>query len=320
MSYLHSFGRYLPERIVTNDELAAACAVDPAWIVDVSGIHERRYAAPEDTTATLAAQAAEHCLANASLAAADVGMLIVSSGSAERFCPGPAASVAAALGLTSTPALDIPVASAGSLTGLVLADALAPTLGPVLVLGSEIMSRRVDRTPDGRNTAILFGDGAGAALVHPTRGFAHIAGHALHTDGAASEILFIADGRIHMEGLSVIAQASRKLPRTLLALLAQHSLSPAAIGHVLMHQANLNLIDKVARATAIDRGRFFVNIARYGNTSSASILIAASEWHALHPALDSPLLITAFGAGLNWGALLALPHAAASASPVELPA
>ncbi len=307
MPFLHAFGHYLPERIVTNDELAQACNVDPGWIVDVSGIHERRYAAADETVATLALRAAQHCLANAGVAAADLGMLIVSSGSADRFCPGPAATVAAGLGLTSTPALDIPVASAGSLTGLALADALAPAVGRVLVIGSEIMSRRVERTPEGKNTAILFGDGAGAALVDPTQGFARIVGHTLYTDGNASEILFIADGLLHMEGGAVILQASRKIPRAITTLLEQHGLAPAAVGHVLMHQANLNLIDKVARATSIDRARFFTNIARYGNTSSASMLIAASEWHANNPALDAPLVFTAFGAGLNWGALLALP-------------
>lgn len=307
MPFLHSFGRHLPDRVVTNDELAHDCAVDSAWILEVSGIAQRRYAADGQTTAILAQRAAEACLANAGLAAANLGMLIVSSGSADRFCPGPAATVAAALGLTSTPALDIPVASAGSLTGLVLADALAPTLGPILVVGSEIMSRRIDRTPAGKNTAILFGDGAGAALIHPTHGFARIAGSALFTDGNASEILYIADNRLHMEGLSVIAQASRKLPRAIAGLLEKHGLAPAAVGHVLMHQANLNLITKVARAAAIDPARFFVNISRYGNTSSASMLIAASEWHEANPTLTAPLVLTAFGAGLNWGALLALP-------------
>lgn len=312
MPFLHSFGRYLPDRVVANDELALACAVDPAWILEVSGISERRYAADDQTVAMLGQQAAEACLANAGLAASDLGMLIVSSGSAERFCPGPAATVAAGLGLNATPALDIPVASAGSLTGLVLADALAPSLGPILVIGAEIMSRRVDRTPAGKNTAILFGDGAGAALIHPTQGFAHIAGSALFTDGAASEILYISADeagrqRLHMEGLSVIAQASRKLPRAITGLLEKHALSPAVVGHVLMHQANLNLITKVARATAIDPARFFVNISRFGNTSSASMLIAASEWHEANLTLAAPLILAAFGAGLNWGALLALP-------------
>ena len=312
MSFLHSFGHYVPDRIVSNDELAQACAVEPAWILEVSGIRERRYAAAGETVASLGIHAAEVCLARAGLLAADLGMVIVSSGSADRFCPGPAATIAAGLGLTSTPALDIPTASAGALTGLVLADALAPTLGPILVLGSEIMSRRVQRTPEGKNMAILFGDGAGAALVVPesyaTPGFARITGHALHTDGTASEILYIADGLLHMDGMSVIGQASRKIPRAVTALLEQHALAPAQVGHVLMHQANLNLIAKVARSTAIDPDRFFVNIDRYGNTSSASLLIAASEWHAqLATPLAAPVLFTAFGAGLNWGALLAVP-------------
>ena len=312
MPFLRAFGHSLPERVVTNDELAQACAVDPAWIRDVSGIEQRRYAADTDTVAGLAVQAAHACLANAGLSAADLGMLIVSSGSADRFCPGPAAEVAAALGLNATPALDIPVASAGSLTGLATAAQFAPSVGRVLVVGSEIMSRRVDRTPDGKNTAILFGDGAGAALIDPSEGFARIVDHALYTDGSASEILFITPNeqgqlRLHMDGGAVILQASRKLPRAITTLLEKHGLAPSQLGHVLMHQANLNLIQRVAKATAIDPARFFVNIARYGNTSSASLLIAASEWRAQTPSFTEPLLMTAFGAGLNWGALLAVP-------------
>lgn len=307
MPFLRAFGSYLPERVVGNDELAAACAVEPAWIVDVCGIHERRYAAPDETTASLGLRAAQNCLANAGLSAADLGMIVVSSGSAERFCPGPAATIASRLGLTSTPALDIPAASAGSLTGLALATQFAAAVGRVLVIGTEIMSRRIDRTPAGRNTAILFGDGAGAALIDPDLGFARIAGHNLYTDGAFSESLFVAEDRLHMDGMTIIGQASRKIPRAITTLLEEHRLAPTEVGHVLMHQANLNLIHKVARATAIDPARFFVNIARFGNTSSASMLIAAAEWHHANPLLNAPLVFSAFGTGLSWGALLALP-------------
>ncbi|HEY4354146.1 MAG TPA: ketoacyl-ACP synthase III [Acidobacteriaceae bacterium] len=309
MAFLRGFGSYLPSRVVTNDELAAACEVEPDWILSVSGIRERRYAAEDETVATLGTRAAQDCFARCGITAADLGMIVVSSGSPDRYCPGPAAEIAKALGLTTTPALDVPVASAGSLIALAMAAQFAEAVGPVLVIGSEIMSRRVERTPEGKNTAILFGDGAGAALVDPAQGFARILGHALHTDGSAAEILKMEDRHLHMDGGSVILQASRKIPNAVKALLERFSVTPEQVGTAVMHQANLNLIQRVAKVAGIPMERFPVNIDKYGNTSSASMLIAAAEWHASRGAspLSGHLLFITFGAGLNWGALLAEP-------------
>jgi 3-oxoacyl-[acyl-carrier-protein] synthase-3 len=178
----------------------------------------------------------------------------------------------------------------------------------VLVVGTEIMSRCIELTPESRDTSILFGDGAGACLVDPSSGFARIADSILSTDGASAEILKIENGRIAMEGRSVILQAVRKMPRVLNELLARNHLTAAEPVAWLMHQANLNLIMRVAQSLKVPEERWFVNLARYGNTSSASLLIAADEWRNANPdPLAGPLVLTAFGAGLNWGALLALP-------------
>ena len=138
--------------------MAPLVGADPAWILEASGIKERRYAADDDTVAGLGLLAAQDCLQKSGTAAADLGMILVASGSSERFCPGPASQIAASLGLTSTSALDIPVASCGSLIALSIASRLAPELGSVLVIGAEIMSRRIERTPEGKDTAILFGN------------------------------------------------------------------------------------------------------------------------------------------------------------------
>jgi 3-oxoacyl-[acyl-carrier-protein] synthase-3 len=308
VAFLRAFGSHLPERRVGNEEIAPLVGATPEWILEVSGIEERRFAADSDTVASLGLLAAQNCLANAGKTAADLGMILVASGSAPRFCPGPAGQISTGLGLVTTPALDIPVASCGSLIGLALAAELAAKFGPVLVIGAEIMSRCIELTPQGKDTAILFGDGAGACLVDPALGFARIADSILSTDGASAEILKIENGRIAMEGRSVILQAVRKIPRTLNELLARNQLTPADPSAWLMHQANLNLIARVARSLRVPEGRFFVNLARYGNTSSASLLIAADEWRSAHAgALEGPLVLTAFGSGLNWGALLALP-------------
>jgi 3-oxoacyl-[acyl-carrier-protein] synthase III len=306
MAFLRAFGSYLPSRRVTNEELAPLVGADAAWILQASGIEERRYASKDDTVAGLGLGAAQDCLKNAGADARDLGMILVASGSSERFCPGPAVQVAAGLGLSGTPALDIPVASCGSLIGLALAAQLAPKVGPVLVAGAEIMSRRVDPTPAGKDTAILFGDGAGACLVDPHSGFAHIADWILATDGNAAEILKIERERLVMDGKSVILQAYRKMPRTISDLLVRNSLTAADVGVYLLHQANLNLIERVAAGLKVPLERFFVNIARYGNTSSASMLIAADEWRAAHRGpVSAPIVFSAFGAGIQWGALLA---------------
>jgi 3-oxoacyl-[acyl-carrier-protein] synthase-3 len=293
---------------VSNQEVAPLVDATPEWILEVSGIEERRYAAEADTVHGIGLLAAQDCLEKAAVAASDLGMILVASGSSDRFCPGPASQIAAGLGLTSTPVLDIPVASCGSLIGLALAAQLAPTVGRVLVVGAEIMSRRIQLQPSEKNSAILFGDGAGAALVDPHTGFARIADFCLFTDGTSSEILYVRDGQFFMEGSAVIMHASRKMPRAINELLSRNQIAIGDVQAFLLHQANLNLIARVASALKAPCDRFFANIARYGNTSSASLLIAAEEWHrGQTSALAAPLVFSAFGAGLNWGALLAVP-------------
>jgi 3-oxoacyl-[acyl-carrier-protein] synthase III len=312
MSYLRAFGHHVPPQIVTNADLEARTGRAANSIEKTSGILERRYAAQSETVADLGVAAATVCLKNASLTANDIGLILFSSGSAERTFPGPASVLAQKLGLTAAPAIDIPVASAGSLIALAFAGDLTPRYGNILVVASEIMSRRIsDADPD---TAILFGDGAGACIVSPDsaseeRGVLRITDSILCTDGNYADALQLQHGgAIQMRGLDVIVQASRKIPRSIEDLLARNNLKPADVGLFLMHQANVNLIRKVATALSAPEDRFFRNIDRYGNTSSASLLIAASEWHAANSnPLTSPIVFAAFGAGFNWGALLALP-------------
>jgi len=301
MSYLHAFGAHVPPRIVANAELAAELGCAPEWIESASGIRERRYA-DADTVADLAIAAARDCLARAGIEASKLGLIMVSSGSAERRFPGPAATVAAALGLNTTPVLDLPIASAGSIFALSLASQLAPTYGDVLVVASEKMSSVIQGATLDQNTAILFGDGAGAALVSSRPSRIEIVDSVLHTDGANREDLSLEwGGPLRMNGLTVILQASRKLPAVIQEVLQRSGLVAAEVKQFVMHQANQNLIMKVARTLGVDASLVFSNIAKYGNTSSASMLIAASEWE------PSPgyAVFAGFGAGFNWGALLA---------------
>jgi 3-oxoacyl-[acyl-carrier-protein] synthase-3 len=307
MAFLRSYGAALPPDVVTNEMLAARTGRDAAGIEKSTGMRERRYAAEGMSVLDLGLAAAENCLQLCGMKADEIGLILFSCGSIERCFPGPASVLAARLGMTSVPAIDLPIASAGSLVGIALANDLASRYGNVLVVASEIMSRRTtDADPD---TAILFGDGAGACIVSRDSGFARIADSAIYTDGNYAESLSLAlDGPLQMKGLDVIVQASRKIPRAIADLLAKHGLLPEDVGVYLMHQANLNLIRKVAAALKVPEERFFCNIASYGNTSSASLLIAAqAQWKHGHG--GKPMVLAAFGAGFSWGAVLAVPVA-----------
>jgi 3-oxoacyl-[acyl-carrier-protein] synthase III len=303
---IRGFGAYLPSRVVTNAELAARLDCDAGWILDVYGIEERRYAAPHESVASMGVSAAQQCLERASVHTRDLGMILVSSGSSERRFPGPASAIAHALSIDGIPAIDLPIASAGSLFGMVLARSLSQTHGNILVIASEKMSTIAARPPLERGVAPLFGDGAGACLIG-SDGPVKIIDSILHSDGAFAEDLRLElDAPLEMNGRSVILQAARKIPAAIGELLERNGQPASAMKVFLMHQANQNLMDRVARALQVDAARFYSNIRRYGNTSSASMLIAASEWwRDPGPRSGDLICFATFGAGFHWGALLA---------------
>jgi len=300
-AYLHGFGSHVPEHVVTNAQLAELVGLTPERIESASGIRERRWATAETSVADLSVAAAEDCLHRTGVDAASLGMLIVASGSAARGFPGPAAEVAARLGMGTAPALDLPIASAGSLFGLALAMSLAESHGNVLVVAAEKMSAVVATLDP--NTTILFGDGAGAALVSARPGRWKLLDAVLHSDGQyRGDLQWDGVGPLAMNGLSVILQASRKLPAVIEEALARQNLKATDVAAFLLHQANLNLLTRVAKALSVPMDKVPCNVARYGNTSSASMLIAAAEWI---PA-PGPVVFAAFGAGFHWGAIVAM--------------
>lgn len=304
-AYLHAFGSHLPERVVTNADLAERAGKTAEWIESSSGIQQRRWAAPETSIAAMGVSAAENCLKIAGFPTNKIGMLIVASGSGARGFPGPAAAIADRLCLLSVPAIDLPMASAGSLFGLALAMRLTETYGDILVVASEKMSQIIETEPLDPNTAILFGDGAGAALVSSRPGRWRMLDAVLHTDGQYREdLVFDGAGPLRMNGLTVILQAARKIPASIEEVLARQNLSAPRVTAFLLHQANLNLLTRVAKALNVGPEKIFANVQRYGNTSSASLLIAATEWAETNPA-RGPIVFSAFGAGFHWGALVA---------------
>ncbi len=216
-AYIHGFGMHVPERVVTNDEMAARVGRTAEWIGRrLRDRHERRWADAATSVGADSATAAAHdCLtACGRRTTSELGLLIVASGSARPGFPGPAAEVAARLGLETTPALDVPMASAGSLFGMAMAAQMTGHFGDVLVVGAEKMSAVIEAGPLDPNTAILFGDGAGAALVSERPGRWQILDAVLHSDGNHRDSLaFDWSAPLRMNGLSVIlARPARKLP------------------------------------------------------------------------------------------------------------
>jgi 3-oxoacyl-[acyl-carrier-protein] synthase-3 len=304
MAFLRGFAAYLPARVVDNVEVGALTGAAADWILNVSGIAERRYAAPDETIVDLATAAGNASLERSGLQAGSLGMVIVASGTAERRFPGPAPTVAQRLGLTGPPAIDLPIPSAGSLFGLSLASRLAREYGNILVIAAEKMSIVAGTDP---GTAMLFGDGAGACIISAEGGQAEIVGSTIYSDGAFSEELRLPFGAsVAMNGRAIIMQAARKIPRAITELLQRHRIPAGDVDAFLMHQANQHLIEAVARSLSVPATRFYSNIRHCGNTSSASMLIAAAEWEQESGfQAGKPVIFAGFGAGLHWGALLA---------------
>ena len=307
MSFIRAFGSYLPSRVVKNEEIGWFIGRTPEWIVGVSGIEQRRFAAEYEDVATLATYAGECCLRSDHVAAKDIGLVIVTSGTAARSFPGPAASVAEKLGLSRAAAIDLPMASAGSIFALAMARDLALRYGHILVIGAEKMSTVALRQPINRSSAALFGDGAGACLVSARDGFLEIVDSALHTDGTGSEDLRLGFGSpLEMRGRSVIRNATRKLPAAIREVLSNSDLHPREIEAYLIHQANQHVVESVAHALGADKTAFPLNIREYGNTSSASMLIIADEYFRSRTTKPGHYFVfAAFGAGYHWGAVLA---------------
>jgi 3-oxoacyl-[acyl-carrier-protein] synthase-3 len=306
VAHLLGFGAALPERVVSNDELAEELGVTPEWIVSVSGIEERRRAAVGETPAVLAHSAAGAGLAAAGLAPGDLGAIVVGTGSSPRSFPGVSADLQRLLGAPGIPAFDVPLASAGGLFALALAVDLAPRYGPVLVAGAEVMSTVLDRPPRAKETAVLFGDGAGCCVVAPGDGAVGVVDVRIGSDGSLADDLSLAPGGpLTMNGRTVILQASRKLPQAVRDVTARNGVAVDEIDLFVFHQANLVLLRQVAKSLGVPEEKLLLQVARYGNTSAASVLIALAEAHAtgrLSPGTQA--VVAAFGAGFSWGAAL----------------
>ncbi|HWW52146.1 MAG TPA: beta-ketoacyl-ACP synthase III [Acidimicrobiales bacterium] len=326
-------GCYLPERRLTNADLEQVMSTSDAWILERTGIRERRIAAGDEATASMAIVAARAALADAGLSTTDVDLCIVATCTPDQVLPSTAAFVADALDLRGG-ALDVGAACAGFVYGLVTASALVATGGvrAALVIGSETLSRILDVSD--RSTGMLFGDGAGAVVVCPTPvGDPSSQGEAapeapsgllswdLGCDGSATSILRVPAGGsrlpasaetvaaglhvIQMDGREVYRRAIRAIVESVTATLDRAGVGPDEVDVFVPHQANARIIDAVLPRLGIAPERTITNIERYGNTSAASIPIALAEAHQAGRVHAGDLvLMTGFGAGMTWASAL----------------
>lgn len=313
-----STGSYVPERVVTNDQLAVELGCDPEWIVQRTGIRERRFVAEGEASSDMAIEAARQCLQRADVAAAEVDLLIVATWTPDVHGPATACLVQDRLGIEA-PAFDISSACSGFLYALVSAAQFIATgcARRALVIGVDTMSRVIN--PADQRGYPLFGDGAGAVLLGPGNANQGLLSYTLGSDGAGAELLIKRmggsrmplDGRQTGQGLEFLAMQGQPVFRWAVQLFC--GVIPGLLDHVglsvdqvdlyIMHQANLRILSAAAEKLDIDMSRVFVNLDRYGNTAAASVPLALDE--ACRQGDVQPgrrIVLGGFGAGLSWGA------------------
>jgi 3-oxoacyl-[acyl-carrier-protein] synthase-3 len=315
-------GAYAPERVLTNSDLERLVDTSDAWITERTGIKERRVAADGQASSDMALVAAQRALEAAGLTAKDLDMIIVGTVTPDLPMPACASILQAKLGADAIPAFDISAACAGFIYAMSIADQFIRSGAQkhVLIVGVELLSRILNWKD--RTTCVLFGDGAGAAVLGPAKDDgAGILSTKLYTDSSLVGSLCIPGGgskerltpesllagrdKVHMAGQDIFKIAVKNLTSASRSALEQASLPPSAVRWVVPHQANLRIIAQVAQRLDIPLERFVLNIERYGNTSSASIPIALDE--AVRDgriAKGDTVLMCALGAGISWGSAL----------------
>ena len=315
-------GAYLPERVLSNDDLAQRVDTSHEWIVARTGICQRHIAAEGETAASMATLAGKEALADAQLEPSDIGLLVLATMSADTPFPATACYVQAKLGLPCGPALDVSAACTGFLYALEVAVGMmrVGAYRHALVIGTEKMSSLLDW--EDRSTCVLFGDGAGAMVLSACSesGVGYLAS-LLQADGRGAAWLRMPAGgclrppsiqtverREHflkMDGREIFRFAVRKGIENMEALLKREALSADEVACFVPHQANIRIIESLAERFKLPMERFFVNIDRVGNTSAASVPIALKEARDKGRFKKGDLvLLVAFGAGLTWGSTL----------------
>ena len=312
-------GRALPEKIITNDDLATIVDTSDEWIRERTGIAQR-HIATGDTVASLASEAAKKALEDANANAEDIDIIIVASCSSEMALPCVACQVQSAIGATKAVAFDLNAACSGFLFALNTVDAYISSgvYSNALVIGAEVLSNIMDW--EDRGTCILFGDGAGAAFVTKNdNGVTKPMSYVQRSDGFKGDVLACAQRDssnafykgeevskyVTMDGREVFKFATRQVPEAICELLEKTGLDASDIDLYILHQANLRIIESIAKRLKVDSGKFPTNAARVGNTSSASIPILLDEVRRSGRLKKGmKVVMSGFGAGLTYSACL----------------
>lgn len=315
-------GMYVPEHVITNRHFATYLDTSDEWIVTRTGIRERRQAAPHESTATMGAEAARRALDNAGMSPADVDLIVCATATGDHPFPATAALIQAELKATNIPAFDISAACAGFLFGTLTAASFiaAGVYRHVLVIGAETLTRFADL--EDRTTAVLFGDGAGAALIGPaTREDQGVLYFDMGCDGTRADHILVPAGgsrivtsattvaeRMHylrMKGREVFKFAVLKLQEQIDQALAASGLSPSDLKMLIPHQSNLRIIESARERLGLPTEKIAVNIDRFGNTSAASVIMSLDEARRAGTLKEGDIvLLIAIGAGLTWGTMV----------------
>jgi 3-oxoacyl-[acyl-carrier-protein] synthase-3 len=313
-------GSHVPAKVLTNAALEAMVATSDEWITERTGIRERRIAAPGEACSDLAVKAAEQAIRAAGVRPEDLDLILLATCTGDYPLPATACLVQHRLGASRAAACDLSAACCGFVYALSVADAYVRTgMRHVLVIGSEVMSAVLDWTD--RNTCILFGDGAGAAVVSGVQGDAGILSTHLRSDGALHELIAVPGGGsrlplsekvvaekmncVKMKGNETFKVAVRMLEEIARETLASNKLTIKDVDLYVPHQANVRILKAVADRLSLPLEKIMLNLDRYGNTSAASIPIALDEAVRQGRIKDGSLvMLGAFGAGLTWASAL----------------
>jgi 3-oxoacyl-[acyl-carrier-protein] synthase-3 len=326
-SKIVGLGHHVPETVITNEYLSSIIDTSDEWIVERTGIHERRYADPtKDTVANMAAKATRIALERAKLTEKDIEFIVFATITPDYFFPGSGVLLQRELGLEGIGALDIRNACSGFIYALSVADQFIKTgmYKTILVIGAEMQSTAIDMTTRGRNTAVIFADGAGAAILQPADKPGILSTH-LHSDGRFAEELYVRDPgssrpreerqpeqildtstyKVVMNGNQVFKHAVVRFMEVINEALNTNNMTKDDISLLVPHQANLRISQYIQEKLGLSDDQVFNNIMRYGNTTAASIPIALSEaWAEGIIKENDVICLAAFGSGFTWASAL----------------
>ncbi|MCP2519927.1 ketoacyl-ACP synthase III [Candidatus Aminicenantes bacterium AC-335-A11] len=314
-------GSYVPEKILTNYDLEKMVDTSDEWIVTRTGIKERRIASPDEATSDMIIEASKKALENAGIKAQDIDLIIVATVTPDNLFPSTACWVQKALGLKDIPALDISAACPGFLYALILAESLilSKKNKRVLVAGAEMLSKITNW--EDRSTCVLFGDGAGVAILEEGDDESGILSSYWAADGSLGDLLIQPAGgsrmpatyetvekklhTVHMKGNEVFKHAVKKMGEAALKALSKAGLTGEDIDIFIPHQANIRIIEATCERLKVPKEKVYINIHKYGNVSAATIPIALDELNREGKLKKGDvILMDSFGAGFTWSAVV----------------